>query len=427
MKRRRLYYLLAAAAFLAAAIVFRIGFFAYAFYAAVLVALIAWMMSFVGLEGMTVERVCNRRHGEIGQDAQVTVGIHNARPFFVPWVIAEDILGSGLRVEQGVSARALVMPPMGHTTLKYTLRLKRRGYHRVGPVLFESGDFFGLARRFRAGDDVHFVTVYPRIVPIDRYSVPSHRPLGETTVQMRLFEDPTRIAGVREYRYGDPLRRVHWKASARTGRLHSKIFDPSCILGVNIVLDFAADAWTGDARSRRIEFAATVAASLASHLADRGADIGFVSNGVDAADVIQTNPISVEVANRDEARRLLEHRQATERLRPVQVVAGRGGETLHMILETLARLEPGTGLALPQMIAREYNAWPREQTVALIVPAVSEELTTQIVRLKNANFSVLVLLIDNPSAAPRLIAGMSALNVHLIHLRRDEDLLRIVL
>ena len=38
----------------------------------------------------------------------------------------------------------------------------------------------------------------------------------------RLYEDPTRISGVRPYEAGDPLNRVHWRATARTGALHSK-------------------------------------------------------------------------------------------------------------------------------------------------------------------------------------------------------------
>lgn len=427
MRKRRLLYLGIALVLLVASLILRIGFFAYAFYAAVLVALIAYLMAHMSLDGLATDRHCTLRRAEMGEEAIVTVGVRNQSPFFLPWVIMEDLLSPGLSLVQGASARASVMPPKGAATLRYKVRCARRGYHRVGPVLFESGDFFGLTRRFCSGPQTHFITVYPRVVPVDRYSVPSHRPLGETTAQMRLFEDPTRIAGVREYQHGDPLRRVHWKASARTGVLHAKIYDPSCLQGGNIVLDFNAASWAGEHARRRSELAVTIAASLAAHLAERGVDLGFVSNGVDAADVIETNPISMEAMNRDEARRLVEGRKSTDRLRPVQVKVRRGGETLVHIMEALARLELSNGLDLAATIAGQYHAWPREDTVILVVPQVTSELSSEIVRLKNSNFSVLVLLVDNAEGAPALHAGLANLGVHFLHLRNEADLHSIVI
>jgi len=427
MRRRRLWLLAAAIIFLAAAIVLRIGFFAYVFYAAVLVVVLAYLVGYVSLEGLAAQRHCTLQHGEIGDEAVVTVGVRNEKPYFLPWVVMEDILSDGVTVLEGTSSRAMVMRSFGATTLRYRVRCDRRGYHRVGPVLFESGDLFGLTRRFMSGTDTMFITVMPRVVPIDKYSVPTHRPLGETTVRMRLFEDPTRIAGVREYEHGDPLRRVHWKASAKTGRLHSKIYEPSALQGANIILDFNAEAWRLDAPGKRVEFGVTVAASLASHLAERGVELGLVSNGVDAADVIETATVSVEATNREQARRLVEQRKQTDRLRPVEVPVRKGGESIMLVMETLARLELSHGQDLAQMISQEHNAWPREDTAVLIVPRLSPELMREVARLKTNGFSVFVLLVDNPVGAPRAQAGLASIRVPMLHVRHETDLHSIVL
>ena len=67
---------------------------------------------------------------------------------------------------------------------------------------------------------------------------PSRRPIGDVRLTHRLYEDPTRIAGVRPYEAGDPLNRIHWRATARTGRLHSKVYEPSTLAGATILLDF---------------------------------------------------------------------------------------------------------------------------------------------------------------------------------------------
>ena len=80
----------------------------------------------------------------------------------------------------------------------------------------------------------------------------------------RLYEDPTRIAGVRRYEAGDPLNRVHWRATARTGVLHSKVYEPSTVVGVTLLLDFHIAAHDPRHEPVRSELAITAAASIAN-------------------------------------------------------------------------------------------------------------------------------------------------------------------
>src|SRR5205814_211439 len=105
----------------------------------------------------------------------------------------------------------------GEVELSYKLKPLMRGYYQIGPLVMESGDLFGLHRRYRVDADPSFLLVYPRIVPLEGYDLASRRPIGEVRLSLRLYEDPTRISGVREYQSGDPLNRVHWRATARTG------------------------------------------------------------------------------------------------------------------------------------------------------------------------------------------------------------------
>ena len=104
--------------------------------------------------------------------------------------------------------------------------------------MLETGDLFGLHRRFRIVTEPVYIMVYPKVVPLPGYDLASRRPIGEIRLTHRLFEDPTRIAGVRYYQPGDPLNRVNWAATARTGVLHCKVYDASTIAGATIVLDF---------------------------------------------------------------------------------------------------------------------------------------------------------------------------------------------
>ena len=134
-------------------------------------------------------------------------------------------------VAKGHRLAVAMLGPHGQKTLNYQLHLAMRGYYQVGPLVLETGDLFGLHRRFRIVTEPVYIMVYPKVVPLPGYDLASRRPIGEIRLTHRLFEDPTRIAGIRAYQPGDPINRVNWTATARTGVLHSKVYDASTIAG----------------------------------------------------------------------------------------------------------------------------------------------------------------------------------------------------
>ena len=232
----------------------------------------------------------------------------------------------------------------------------------------ESGDLFGLHRRFRLETKPHFVLVFPQVVPLRGYDLASRRPIGEVRLTHRLFEDPTRIAGVREYQQGDPLNRIHWRATARTGALHCKMYEPSCIAGITLLLDFHKEVYTVRREPQRSELAITAAASLASAVYQMGQQIGLVTNGRDAADRIQQEGYRHEFRTRSLALDTARMRDRSDRLRPVVVETRRGPEQLVRILEALARLELTEGLTFPQLVIEATSRLPRDASVVAILP-----------------------------------------------------------
>jgi uncharacterized protein (DUF58 family) len=83
-------------------------------------------------------------------------------------------------------------------------------------VRLRTGDLFGLVSRELDLDLTSVLVVYPRVVPVTALGLPARQPIGERRTRSWLFEDPSRLVGVREHRPGDSLRRIHWAASART-------------------------------------------------------------------------------------------------------------------------------------------------------------------------------------------------------------------
>ncbi len=83
-----------------------------------------------------------------------------------------------------------MLGPLGRKTLNYQLHFDTRGYYQVGPLVLETGDLFGLHRRFRIVTEPVYIMVYPKVVPLPGYDLASRRPIGEIRLTHRLFEDP---------------------------------------------------------------------------------------------------------------------------------------------------------------------------------------------------------------------------------------------
>ena len=142
----------------------------------------------------------------------------------------------------------------GAKSIRYQVKFLMRGYYQIGPLLVETGDVFGLHRRFRILTEPHFALVLPKMLPLEGYNLASRRPMGEMRLTHRLFEDPTRMSSIRPYQQGDPLNRIHWRATARAGQLQTRTYESSCVTGATFLLDFHALSFpprSPDQRDRR--------------------------------------------------------------------------------------------------------------------------------------------------------------------------------
>jgi uncharacterized protein (DUF58 family) len=257
----------------------------------------------------------------------------------------------------------------------------------------ESGDLFGLHRRFRVETKPHFVLVFPKVIPLEGYNLASRRPIGEVRLTHRLFEDPTRISGVREYQPGDALNRVHWRATARMGALHCKMYEPSCIAGSTLLLDFHSAGYAARSEPHRSDLAVTAAASLANAVYQMGQQIGFITNGRDAADRILQEGYRHEFRTRALALDTVKMQDRSDRLRPVVVPTRRGAEQLMRILEALARVELTDGLTFSQLVVEATSRLPRDATVVALLPDVPAETAIALGSLRRRGYAVTALVV----------------------------------
>jgi uncharacterized protein (DUF58 family) len=171
--------------------------------------------------------------------------------------------------------------PSGDDTvgLEYRLRMPRRGVFSAGPLRIGISDPFGLARIDRDCGSAHEIVVTPRVTPLDAALGTAASIDGIVHGLQRRTHPNSDELIAREYRYGDPLRRVNWAATARRGELmvreEEQRGDPEARVLLDTTLAGRARASTlrregDDAMHAGFELAVELAASIGMHLLERG-------------------------------------------------------------------------------------------------------------------------------------------------------------
>ncbi len=162
------------------------------------------------------------------------------------------------------------VPPRGETTITYSFLTRRRGELTFGPVRLERRDPFGLYLRERRLGEVRTVLVHPRVLPMSA-SLSGRKQGMEGGSADRDVLGSNQFSTLREYVVGDEMRQVHWRSTARTGKLMVKQLVDNPLPRALVVLDTDPGAYPN--RSGELDFqeeAVDVAASLCAAIVRAG-------------------------------------------------------------------------------------------------------------------------------------------------------------
>ncbi|MBV2355618.1 DUF58 domain-containing protein [Streptomyces sp. J2-1] len=190
--------------------------------------------------------------------------------------------------------------PGGRREVSYRVRSDLRGRYPLGPLQLRLTDPFGmceLTRSFAARDTL---TVVPGVVPLApvRFGGDA-RGYGDGRRRSLALAGEDDVIP-RGYRYGDDLRRVHWRSTARHGELMVRREEQPRRSRCTVLLDTRALAYEGAGPESAFEWAVSGAASVLAHMLERGFTVrlltdtgsavpgegtdGFAGGGQDGAD-----------------------------------------------------------------------------------------------------------------------------------------------
>lgn len=304
------------------------------------------------------------------ESIEISLELINKKWLPLPWV----------EIEQGVPYRLAtgsLRPPSRYSKKRFRwttsiagwqrlkwrhhLTCRARGEYRLGPGRIRSGDMFGIFPKEMIIPQSESVLVYPRIVPTDMLNPALRDILGEVETARKLFEDVNRSTGPRDYRHHDPFKRIHWKATARQGRLQVRQFESSTGLSLLLLLDAQSFYEKGQENEQAFELAVSLTASLAHELCGSGCPVGLIANAVPEMQI----PLSSDQ-----------------------------GQIIN-VLEALARVRPGPGLPLHDLLERERPNVHLGTTLAIITYAPSSSAAEIMGDLRRRGHSLFLVTLGN--------------------------------
>jgi uncharacterized protein (DUF58 family) len=331
---------------------------------------VAWIWSRNSLTFINYQRRFYHTHVFPNEKTDVEIIVENKKRLPVTWLQVEDMWPRHFApLKRELLAERVGDPNYGTLHNAYSLRwferVRRhyeiqaitRGIYEIGPVELISGDPFSLFERSLTRDTrKDYLVIYPEIKTLPELGFPLRDPFGDRRVQRRLFEDPVRVIGVRDYQPHDSFRMVHWKASARVGNLQTKVFEPTRGTTLVIALNIATfvQHWRG-VWPDMMEYAITVSASIAAWAVEQDYGIGLISNGA--------------LSRSDQSFRILPSRNPNQ---------------LTHLLEALAGLKYYVTEEFGRFTLKESPKLPIGATLVMVTPFLSESITTASVRLRDS-------------------------------------------
>lgn len=344
-------------------------------------------------KALRAERHFERR-AFLGDRVPIELTLRNTSWLPIPWITAIESLPIELATPP-FHREALTLGPKESQTLRFEVRCQRRGYYAIGPLRLQTGDLLGVVRHAPLQVEPLYLTVYPRIVPLHQLGLPTRSPLVALPARSPLFEDPSRIMGVRDYQRGDSPRRVHWPATASTGRLVVKNYQPAIARETLICLDMQEESYTREQQGAS-ELAVVVAASLANHIImQEGLPVGLATDAWD--------PLP-----RDQVRHLLPPR--SERAHLTQ------------LLEVLARATTTSGVSFTDLLRTASLELSWGGTLTIVTGRGDRGLLDTLVILRRASFALNVILVQPRQGFTELQSHAATVGIRVHQVWHEHDL-----
>jgi uncharacterized protein (DUF58 family) len=339
-----------------------------------------WIYRIWGLSRVMYERSFSEKAVYAGEKIEMIEVIGNAKWLPLPWLRVESVIPKALRfgysdnLEIAVGSmfqnhRSLFsLMPFTQIRRRHQVECTGRGVFRLTSAALTCGDALGFEPASLLKELELEVVVYPRIIPLPSIPVSAISWMGDVVVRRWIYSDPFLYAGIREYQDHDPIKRISWKATARTNQImviqEEFTSQPRLMLCVNV--QRTSDSFQLAVIPEILEYALSVSASLCHHAHLEGLEIGFGCNGT------------------------TKH----QKVEPIMMHPQSGKSYYYELLTLMAQLETECGAAFRDLLQAEVDNRHRNTDYLILSSYIDNEITELMDQLHRNGNQVGVLHLD---------------------------------
>jgi len=352
-----------------------------------LILLVSFGWAWASLRWVKLSRITRTRRTQVGRPLEEIFRVHNTS--WVPklWLEVRDYSDVPAHY-----ASYVVNGLRGHESTMWRVQTvcQRRGRYQLGPMRLRTSDPFGLFALEKPLEATATVVVYPMTADVYDFTLPQGLLPGGDALRRRTHYVTTNAAGIRDYAPGDSFSRIHWRSSARRGRLIVKEFELDPLADVWIVVDMSifdqasaeeiddgyqtTDVLYALERRQKFklpasteEYVVTIAASMAQYFLRLDRSVGMLAYG-QVGEVVQPD---------------------------------RGERQQNRILETLAVLRAEGEMPLEDVVTAEAHLFPRGSTIIAVTPTTRQAWAGAARQLRQRGMRVVSILVNPESFGGR--------------------------
>ncbi len=343
----------------------------YLAYLVLFVAAATWLTARLTLEGLVITRAVGQAYAHLGDPIELSYELRNGHRLGKLWLeISEES-----NWPDPLPGRVLAVAGQSSRRWRVVVKALRRGRFHLGPIVLRSGDPFGLFTTVQRVPADALVLVYPKVLPLPHWQLPGSFLEGNVLTGQRSLQSTSMVMGIREYRPGDAVNRIHWPSSLRHRGLQVKEFELDKTADLWLFLDLERHWHRGEGETSSEERAVTVAASVVAKALHQHRNVGMVTTG-----------------------------RRSEILHP-----DRGTKQYGKLLQYLAEVSVGGTRTLAETLVETLPRLRRGASVVLVTPSLDRAWVRPASTLRESGISTQAVVIGTPDTDERDRARRHAL------------------
>jgi len=162
-----------------------------------------------------------KREYQKGEILDYSLEIHNRSPFYIAYLTVFMHL-EGQMLIRNMKTEHLSLRPYDRQRFHFKVPALYRGKYNIGISKIVIRDFLNLVSVHFVPVETKHIRVYPRILPLEELTIPYIRISENENLSQNKIRGSNDIRDIRDYMYGDSLKKIHWKLSSKHNKLLTK-------------------------------------------------------------------------------------------------------------------------------------------------------------------------------------------------------------